>query len=90
VASDEILRRLDAHLERIDTHMERGNEIMERSNELIESNREFMQQITLRQERFTERVIRHLDDLTEEIRAQRGALLRILDRLDNGGATSSA
>jgi UDP-N-acetylmuramyl tripeptide synthase len=36
------------------------------------------------------RETRRLDDLLEENRAQRQALLHILDRLDNGGAAPAA
>jgi hypothetical protein len=97
VADDAILRRIDAHMERGNAHMERGNELME---EL----RTFMRELTLRHERIFVPVIERLEEgtralreqggalreLIEESRAQRAALFRILDRLDDGGATSGA
>jgi hypothetical protein len=89
VDHDELLRRLDGH-------MERGNEIMARSNELVEENhrviqenmrafedlRSFLGDLTLALRLLTE-------DFRAEMRAQREALFRILDRLDGHGEGSS-
>ena len=76
--------------------MERGNEIMARSNELVEENhrviqenmrafedlRSFLGDLTLALRLLTE-------DFRAEMRAQREALFRILDRLDGKGEGSS-
>lgn len=82
-------------LRRIDAHMERGNELMDRSNELMDQNRRafddlrtFLRDMTVRQERVLGRMADHLADMTQEQRAQRAALFRILDRLDEGGSTA--
>jgi hypothetical protein len=104
VASDEYLRRIDAH-------MERGNELMEQNRRAFEGCqqafldlRTFLRETTLRQERIFDSMGRHLEgltrhvegltryieDLTQEQRAQRSALFRMLDRLDEGGSAAGA
>jgi predicted transcriptional regulator len=59
-----------------------------------EDMREFMREITLRVERTGReqaRAIRALsDEVTAELRAQRGALLAVLDRLSPGDSGSAA
>jgi hypothetical protein len=40
--------------------------------------------------RYFERIDKRLDDLHDESRAQTLALLRVIDRLDNGGAAPAA
>ena len=97
MADDEVIQRwdrrldwIDGKLKKIEGHIRSGEAGIERNNEYIEGNREFMRVLTLRHERVTDRMIHRLDELTDEIRAQRAALFRILDRLDDGGATSGA
>src|SRR4051812_33237946 len=55
---------------------------------------EFMRQITLRVERLGRDEMRdmrrHTDEVVAELRAQRGALFTILDRLSPGGSGSAA
>ena len=87
---DRRLDRIDQKLKKIEVHIRRGETTIQRNNEYIKGNREFMRVLTLRHERVTDQMIRHIDDVIQESRAQRAALFRILDRLDDGGATSSA
>ena len=75
-------------MERIDAHMERGNGLMERNRRAFEDVRTFLRDMTLRQERVLGRMADHLADMTQEQRAQRAALFRILDRLDDGGSAA--
>jgi hypothetical protein len=96
VDHDELLRRLDGH-------MERGNAIMARSNELVEENHRVIQEnhrVIQENTRAFEDLRSFLGDLTlalrlltedfrAEMRAQREALFRILDRLDGQGEGSS-
>ena len=88
-------------LRRIDAHLERGNELFERNERAFErweaqqdEMREFMREITLRVERGGREQARALRELTQEfrteMRAQRGALLAILDRLSPGDSGSPA
>jgi len=90
VDQDELLRRLDAH-------MERGNEIMARSNEVMAENRmafeanarafqdlrDFLGDLTQALRLLT-------DEFVAEMRAQRQALFRILDRLEGDGREGGA
>jgi hypothetical protein len=46
--------------------------------------------MTVRQERVLGRMADHLADMTQEQRAQRSDLLRMLDRLDDGGSAAGA
>jgi uncharacterized protein (DUF2461 family) len=90
VDHDELLRRLDMH-------MARGNVIMARSNVLMEQNRRAF----AANERAFRELHSFLGDLTQalrvlteefssEMRAQRQALFRILDRLDGNGGKGEA
>ncbi len=94
MADDEVLRRIDRSLERIDGHMERGNRF-------IEDHRVFTRDLVRRHERVTNEMVRALTEQTTaireerrefvaEMRAQRCALFRILDRLDGGDAPAGA
>jgi hypothetical protein len=88
---EERLRRLDEHMDRGNAIMEHSNEIMQRSNEVMIRNevafrdlRDFLAEHTLAVRAMTA-------EFTAEMRAQREALFRILDRLDrNGGETGGA
>ena len=86
-------------MSRLDAHQTRGNEIMARSNEIMQANvrafeanervieanarafedlRSFLGDLTLALKLLT-------DEFRAEMRAQREALFRILDRLDGQG-----
>ena len=84
------MERGNVLMERIDGHMERGNELMDQNRQAFEDLRTFLREMTLRQERIFDRMARHLEELTEEQRAQRSALFRMLDRLDEGGSAAGA
>ena len=65
-----------------------------RQQRLIDDRRHerSMKQLELQRremERHFDKQDRKLDDVLEENRAQRAALFRILDRLDNGGAATA-
>jgi hypothetical protein len=97
VAEADCLRRIDAHMERgnvlierIDAHMERGNELMDQNRRAFEDLRTFLRDMTVRQERVLGRMADHLADMTQEQRAQRSALFRMLERLDDGGSAAGA
>ncbi len=77
-------------MERIDAHMERGNTLMDQNRQAFEDLRTFLRDMTVRQERVMGRMADHLADMTEEQRAQRTALFRILDRFDDGGSAAGA
>jgi len=90
----------DYWMQRIDAQMERANEIAERHERAFQrweaqqdEMREFLREITLRVERGGRehtRAIRQLtDEFVSEMRAQRGTLLAILDRLSPGGSGST-
>jgi hypothetical protein len=68
----EIILRLDRHIARLDRTIA---EQREQLAEMRRENREYFEALHAR-----------TDEIIEENRAQRQALLRILDRLDNGGA----
>jgi hypothetical protein len=69
---------------------EAHRENMARYEMLAAEMREFMREILLRVEKGGQRQLRALDELTDEIRAQREGLLRVLDRLQNGPGGASA
>jgi hypothetical protein len=78
----------NGHMERGNAHMERGNALMERVEEGMRLNREeraeireFMRELTLRHERSTQAVVRTLVEMQDELKAHRGSLLAIHDRL---------
>jgi hypothetical protein len=54
-----------------------------------EESRRYFDALHAQAEQYDERENRRLDELLEDHRAQRGALLAILDRLDNGGPASA-
>lgn len=95
---DELLRRLDARMERGNEIQARGNEIMARSNEVMVRNeiafrdlRSFLAEQTLALRRLTREIARRGDEFVAEMKAQRQALFRMLDRLDgNGGGAPGA
>jgi len=86
-------------LERLDAHMERGSAIMERSNELIVEHREFIREMTRRNERVTQELVREISagrkvllgarevlvDLHRESYAQREAIWTLIDELRTHG-----
>ena len=93
---DELLRRLDGHVERGNAIMARSNELVEENHRVIQENHRVIQENT----RAFEDLRSFLGDLTlalrlltedfrAEMRAQREALFRILDRLDGQGEGSS-
>lgn len=101
MADDEILRRIDRTLERIDGHMERGKQLAEENRwftrDLVRRQEKFMQGVVaeLAGHRAVtdELLVTTRNDHREmiaELRAQRGALFRMLDRLDGGDASASA
>jgi hypothetical protein len=96
VDHDELLRRLDGHVERGNAIMARSNELVEENHRVIQENHRVIQENT----RAFEDLRSFLGDLTlalrlltedfrAEMRAQREALFRILDRLDGQGEGSS-
>jgi hypothetical protein len=99
------MARMDGHLARMDGHMARGELLMadihsemELTREEVRLSREsrddlrsFIREINARMERGTQAMIAELRDLREESRAQRQALLRVIDRMDGldpGGAAA--
>jgi hypothetical protein len=99
------MERMDGHMERMDGYMERGEVLMadirreieltrkevELSRKSREDLRSFIHQINLRMERGTQAMVAEFRDLREESRAQRQALLRLIDRMDGldpGSATA--
>jgi hypothetical protein len=104
MASEAVLRSIDGHMARGNELMDRISGQFDRINEQFEENKLFLRDLLVRHERATERMVRHLDaqtaridantrvleDLHEESVAQRGAILRVLDRLDQEWGTGSA
>jgi hypothetical protein len=93
--------RIEAHMARSNEILERSNAIAERhaaAYERLETQqddlRDFMRELTLRVERtgreHTAAIRRMGDEIVTELRAQRGALLAILDRLAPGDSGSAA
>ena len=72
---------------------ERNTAAFERWEAREDEYREFMRELTLRVERggreHTRAIRRLTDEFVTEMRAQRGALLAILDRLSPGGSGST-
>ena len=67
--------------------------IREIAREMRAEREVILQEIGVHREesrRYFERLDAELKDLLDESRAQRGALLRMLDRLDNGGGAAPA
>ncbi len=90
----ELLRQLDRHLERGNELMAHNTEAFERLSARLDDDRDFMRELILRSEqserRLTVAVERRTAEIVEELRAQRGALFRMLDRLDPGGPNATA
>ena len=93
----DILERIDGHMERGNELMDRVEEQMRLTREFhrveLPEHREFMRQMILRVERVGRDQGRELSRLNDELerqgaegreesRAQRNALLKVLDRLD--------
>ncbi len=101
---DRSLHRIDQHMERGNEHMRRGNEHMRRGNYLMERVDAHMaentraleavgvslREMSARQDKAFDAMIRRLDEGTDELRAQRAALFWILDELDEGGAAGGS
>lgn len=88
MADDEILMRLDATLaENSRVIAENSRVIAENARVFAEHSqavadfRTFTRDLVTRQERFMSQVVAELRDLRAESRAQREALLRLIDRL---------
>jgi hypothetical protein len=75
-ATDAMIRRLDENTRRLDENTRRLNE----------NTRQMREDHAL----FVRRVEEGTREFVAEMRAQRAALFRILDRLDGGGATAGA
>lgn len=78
---------------RSDALMDRLNERFDRDAESHADLRVFIREMIVRMERSGQELAREMRDLREESRAQRNALLRLLDRFDGpepGGAAGTA
>lgn len=101
---DSHLERSNAHMERGNRIMERSNQVMERgsrimarSNEVMARNeiafrelRDFLYDQTIALRALTKQINRQTDEVVSELRAQRKALFRMLDRLDGNGGAAGA
>src|SRR4051812_525373 len=94
---DECGRALDRNTAAFDRNtaaFERHEEAFKDWKSDQEDLREFMRELTLRGERSAREQIRelrrHTDEVVAELRAQRGALFTILDRLSPGDSGSTA
>jgi hypothetical protein len=74
VENEELLRRLDAHLDR-------GNRLMARNTRAFHDLRDFLAQQTEAFRLLTNEIKEFGAELRAEMRAQRQALFRILDKL---------
>jgi len=76
----EFIREITLRIERAMQRLDRAIDVMDRKTDAIleEMRLQFAQQRE------------YLDDILVENRAQRDALFRILDRLDNGGSAPAA
>jgi hypothetical protein len=97
VAEADYSRRIDAHMERwqrADGANRRPGAARGRTDgpnrRAFEDLRTFLYGMTVRRERVLGRMADHLADLTQAQRAQRSALLRMLDRPDDGGPAACA
>ena len=93
---DEILERLDRTIERNNRVIEENKRVVEENKRVVEENsrvigdlRVFMRDLVTRQERFMREVVKELADLREESRAQREALLRVIDRFPPPGESAA-
>jgi len=89
MTESELLERIDKHLEQGNEIMARSDETMKRSNEIHGDLRTFIREMTVRQERVTQRVSDQIEVNTKTIedvglatRQHTQALVRILDRLN--------
>jgi uncharacterized protein YukE len=91
---EEAFDRNTAAFERHEAAFERHEEAFKDWKSDQEDLREFMRELTLRGERSAREQIRelrrHTDEVVAELRAQRGALFTILDRLSPGDSGSTA
>lgn len=90
-------------LERVDKTIARNEQTIARNEQLLQENAQFLREVNLRTEKMvqsierkTDRMIataerqdRRTDDLIEESRVQRQALLAILDRLPGPGPATT-
>ncbi len=95
MTEEEFLRRIDEHLARADEHMARGNEIMARSDQtmarsdetMAESSRihsglrGFIREMTVRQERMTDRLVRQIDIGSARIEAGMTSMNELMTEL---------
>jgi hypothetical protein len=102
VRQKEYLRRLDAHLERSNALMAQVTEEIQLSREQIRLSHEelrlsrgerqdlrtFIREMVIRMERAAAKQAAELQDLREDSRAQRDALLRLIDRLGPSGSSA--
>jgi hypothetical protein len=81
----EFRRRLDAHMERGNELMERGNELMARNRAALDDNSRAFRDLShfLAEQTHALRLLTR--EFVDETRAQRQALFRMLDRLDERG-----
>ena len=68
-------------LRRLDTTLAHNSRVIEENSRVIAELRTFTRDLITRQERVLDEAIRELRDLRAESRAQREALLRLIDRL---------
>lgn len=85
MAGDEILERLDRTIERNNRVIEKNSRVVEENSRVIGDLRVFTRELVTRQERFMREVVKELADLRAESRAQREALLRVIDRFPPPG-----
>lgn len=101
----EVIERNQAAFDLLIAASDRNTEAFERNSEAFERNSEaldrhaatvadlrgFIRETSVRNERVWRSVLAELDDIREETRAQTQALLRVLDRMQNGeGGAASA
>jgi hypothetical protein len=90
--------RHTAAFERNTDAFNRNSAVLDRLEARLDDDRLFMRELLVRFEQLgrelgeelTRNMRRHADEVVEELRAQRGALLAILDWLGPGGSSASA
>lgn len=75
-ATDAMIRRFDAHTDAVVRRLDRVTDRLDAQTEVLH--------------RLASDMDAHRREFVEEMRAQRQALFRVLDRLDEGGAGASA
>ncbi len=93
MASDEFLRRIDAHMARGNEHMARGNELMEEVRHEHQLNRAAFAENSRVLARLTDVLVlidRNQRELQAEVRAQTEAIFRMLDRSDDDAGPATA